>query len=100
MRLVRGLPGRTWPRCRVGRGLEWLVAGTVWLMGIVAFSVAARRGDGKFRFPFVLRLLCGGEANLTVRHFSGEESFDTGPMAPPSELPTSSQEAEWPGTKL
>ncbi|GAB1217863.1 hypothetical protein ATERTT37_007106 [Aspergillus terreus] len=33
-------------------------------------------------------------------HFSGEESFDTGPMAPPSELPTSSQEAEWPGTKL
>ncbi|EAU34289.1 conserved hypothetical protein [Aspergillus terreus NIH2624] len=30
----------------------------------------------------------------------GEESFDTGPMAPPSELPTSSQEAEWPGTKL
>ncbi|KAL5362893.1 histidine phosphatase superfamily [Aspergillus floccosus] len=33
-------------------------------------------------------------------HFSGEESFDTGPMAPPSDLPTSSQEAEWPGSKL
>ncbi|KAB8069104.1 phosphoglycerate mutase family protein [Aspergillus leporis] len=35
-------------------------------------------------------------------HFNGEESFDTGPMAPPSALPTSSQDTstEWPGTKL
>ncbi|KAL4893759.1 phosphoglycerate mutase family protein [Aspergillus ambiguus] len=33
-------------------------------------------------------------------HFNGEESFDTGPMAPPAELPTSSAQAEWPGTKL
>ncbi|KAB8238320.1 phosphoglycerate mutase family protein [Aspergillus alliaceus] len=35
-------------------------------------------------------------------HFNGEESFDTGPMAPTSALPTSTQDTfvEWPATKL
>ncbi|KAE8355312.1 histidine phosphatase superfamily [Aspergillus coremiiformis] len=35
-------------------------------------------------------------------HFNGEESFDTGPMAPSSTLPTSNQvtSSELPGTKL
>lgn len=33
------------------------------------------------------------EADLAwfSRHFNGDESFDTGPMAPESELPTSSR---------
>lgn len=36
------------------------------------------------------------------RHFNGEESFDTGPMAPPGELPASNLDTgrDMPGTKL
>ncbi|KAE8149432.1 histidine phosphatase superfamily [Aspergillus avenaceus] len=42
-------------------------------------------------------LSCGAERGW---HFHGEESFDTGPMAPPSALPSSQDPTEKRGTKL
>jgi hypothetical protein len=41
--------------------------------------------DGKFSWFFCLLCLDFDTNNLFKRHFSGEESFDTGPMAPASE---------------
>lgn len=38
--------------------------------------------------PFIFLLVSGGDVDVdSGRHFDGEESFNTGPMAPPSELP-------------
>lgn len=51
--------------------------------------------------------MCCGHANRTLslgRHFNGEESFDTGPMAPASEQPAVANmltlEGSKSGTKL
>jgi hypothetical protein len=61
-------------------------------MGTVGFSVRGLKGAGEY---FLRPLGCsvGNRTNVAMdRHFNGEESFDTGPMAPPSEVPTSPQD--------
>lgn len=71
-------------------------------MGTVGFSVRELKEAGEC---FLRPLGCSvwKRTNESMnRHFNGEESFDTGPMAPPSEVPTSPQDtsAEKVGHKL
>ncbi|KAE8399179.1 histidine phosphatase superfamily [Aspergillus pseudonomiae] len=89
-RVIR--PGTVVPVWRGGKGVSggWDCV----LNGDCSFlSAGAERGWGSI-----------GHTNTIShsRHFNGEESFDTGPMAPSSALPTSSQDtsAERTGTKL
>jgi hypothetical protein len=61
-------------------------------MGTVGFSVRGLRGAGEYFLP-PLGSSVRSRTNVSMdRHFNGEESFDTGPMAPPFEVPTAPQD--------